>query len=85
VRAVQKGQDIIICVSDEGPGINPNDAPHIFDRFYRSPDAILNTKGAGLGLYLTKEIVSGHGGEIWVDTEEGKGARICFCLPVNRN
>jgi K+-sensing histidine kinase KdpD len=84
VQAVLKGQDIIVCVTDEGPGIHPNDAPHIFDRFYRSPDAIRNTKGAGLGLYLSKEIVNGHGGEIWVDTEAGKGARICFCLPVKR-
>jgi K+-sensing histidine kinase KdpD len=84
IRAALKGQDIITCISDEGPGINPNDAPHIFDRFYRSPDAIRNTKGAGLGLFLTREIITGHGGEIWVDTETGKGARICFCLPVNR-
>lgn len=84
ISAGQKGDNIIVCVRDEGPGINPNDAPHLFDRFYRSPDAVRNTKGAGLGLYLAKEIVAGHGGEIWVDTEAGKGARICFCLPLSR-
>ncbi|HAV76489.1 MAG TPA: two-component sensor histidine kinase, partial [Anaerolineae bacterium] len=43
-------EQVIICVSDEGPGIEANDLPHIFDRFYRSTKAVKNTKGAGLGL-----------------------------------
>lgn len=72
---------VIVCVSDEGPGISPEDIPHIFDRFYRSTDAIKNTKGAGLGLFLTKSIIEAHGGNIWIDPEVGKGARICFSLP----
>ena len=72
---------IIICVSDQGPGIAPNDIPHIFDRFYRSDQAARMTKGAGLGLFLTRAIVEAHGGKIWVDPESGKGARICFSLP----
>ena len=72
----------MVCVSDEGPGIDPNDAPYVFDRFYRSPDASRQTKGAGLGLFLAKAIVEAHGGRIWIDLEVGKGARICFCLPV---
>ena len=42
-----------------------------------------NTKGAGLGLYLTRAIVEAHGGHIWVDTESSKGTRICFTLPRN--
>jgi two-component system sensor histidine kinase SenX3 len=74
---------VIVCVSDQGPGIAPQDIPHIFDRFYRGPDMARQTKGAGLGLYLTRSIVEAHGGRIWVDPESGKGARICFTLPRN--
>lgn len=82
LKAIKKGDNIITCVSDDGPGIDPNDAPFVFDRFYRSPDAAKQTKGAGLGLFLAKAIIEAHGGRIWIDTEVGKGARICFCLPI---
>jgi len=82
IRAVRKGDNLIVCVSDEGPGIDPNDAPYVFDRFYRAPDASRQTKGTGLGLYLAKSIVQAHGGRIWIDSEVGKGAQICFCLPI---
>jgi signal transduction histidine kinase len=77
-----RGDAVIICISDEGPGIAPEDIPHIFDRFYRAPEMARQTKGAGLGLYLTRAIVEAHGGRIWVDTAPGKGVRICFLLPV---
>ncbi len=75
--------NIITCVSDEGQGIDPNDAPFVFERFYRSSNAVKKTKGAGLGLYLAKAIVEAHGGQIWIDPNYHQGARICFCLPVN--
>ncbi|HEX7556917.1 MAG TPA: ATP-binding protein, partial [Leptolinea sp.] len=70
----------IICVSDEGPGISPNDIPHVFDRFYRSPEMARATKGAGLGLYLSRAIIEAHGGRIWVDPAP-QGARFYFTLP----
>lgn len=77
-----RGNQVIVCVSDEGPGINPEDVPHVFDRFYRNPEAAKVTKGAGLGLYLSRAIIEAHGGRIWVDSHPGqKGARICFTLP----
>lgn len=85
IRAIQKESNIVVCVSDEGPGIDPNDAPYVFDRFYRAPEASRQTKGAGLGLFLAKAIVEAHGGRIWIDLEIGKGARICFCLPVTKS
>lgn len=75
---------VIITVGDEGPGIDQADIPYIFDRFYRSDQAVRKTKGAGLGLYLAKAIVEAHGGRMWVDSPPDSGARICFSLPRSR-
>ncbi len=72
---------VIITVSDDGPGIDSTDLPHVFDRFYRAPQAVKKTKGAGLGLYLARAIIEAHGGRIWVESKNNSGAQISFALP----
>lgn len=88
ISGAVRPEQVIVCVSDQGPGIDPHDLPHIFDRFYRSENAVKQTKGAGLGLYLARAIIEAHGGRMWVDTSANShgdrkpsGARICFSLP----
>ncbi len=81
ISGTARPEQVIICVSDEGAGIEAKDLPHIFDRFYRSTNAVKQTKGAGLGLYLARAIVEAHGGRIWADASVNAGARICFSLP----
>ncbi len=77
--AARPGQ-VVVCVQDQGPGIAPEDAPHVFERFYRARGVVNTVKGAGLGLYLARAIIKAHGGRIWVDPSE-QGARLCFSLP----
>jgi len=72
---------VVITVSDQGPGISPEDLPHVFDRFYRALDAARRTKGTGLGLYLARAVVEAHGGTIWADSHLGEGTSVSFALP----
>src|SRR5574340_1331282 len=81
ITGTSAASSVTACVSDEGPGIDAREMQHIFDRFYRSSNAVKQTKGAGLGLYPARAIVEAHGGRMWADPKTTVGARICFSLP----
>ncbi len=71
-----------VSVIDRGPGIAPEDQELIFDRF-RQVDGSRKRRsvGVGLGLYIVRNLVEGHGGKIWVDSEVGQGSCFSFTLP----
>ena len=70
-------------MTNEGPGIEPEDIPRLFTRFYRAEAARLQEiPGLGLGLYITKGLVEAHGGRIWVESERGRYTTFHFTLPT---
>ena len=71
--------EVIISVQDKGVGIEKKEQPRIFDMFYQVEEYF--TKGFGLGLYISKEIIEQHGGKIWVKSQKGKGSTFYFSLP----
>lgn len=72
--------EIRISVRDVGSGIAPDDIDKIFQPFYRAPTAHKKTKGAGLGLAITKLLVELHHGRLWVETEPNRGSCFSFTL-----
>lgn len=74
---------IRITVGDNGPGIDPADLPHIFERFYRGKGAI--TQGSGLGLALVKSIVLAHHGQVNVESTVDQGSVFSIEIPVDMN
>lgn len=78
-----------IRVSDTGPGIPPEDIPHIFDRFYRAGTertaGSARTSGFGLGLAIVKEIAAGHGGSVGVESQPGRGTAFVIDLPLRED
>jgi len=81
VTAQPSGGEVMISVSDIGPGIDPEDLPHLFERFYRGKGEH-KTEGLGLGLFITRMLVEAHGGHICAESEPGQGSKFEFTLPV---
>jgi two-component system, OmpR family, phosphate regulon sensor histidine kinase PhoR len=74
--------DLIIRVSDKGPGIPEPHAAKVFDKFYRVPSGdVHNVKGYGMGLHYVKGVAAGHGGRITLDSRPGEGASFRIKLP----
>jgi signal transduction histidine kinase len=72
--------EVVVSVSDNGPGIPPEDLPHMFDRYWRGRNATY--KGTGLGLPIAHGIVKAHGGRMWIESSVNVGSTFSFALPV---
>ncbi|MCY9659504.1 HAMP domain-containing sensor histidine kinase [Paenibacillus chondroitinus] len=81
LKNMDKG--IIVSIQDTGSGIPAEELKHIFERFYRvDRSRSRNTGGTGLGLAIVKQLVELHGGEVWVESQIGKGSTFSFSLPM---
>jgi two-component system phosphate regulon sensor histidine kinase PhoR len=82
ILSAQKEDGCIrFAVQDSGAGIPAADLPRIFERFYKT-DRARSSGGTGLGLSICRHIVEAHGGQIWVESEEGKGSTFFFTIPM---
>ena len=68
-----------LTVSDSGPGIAPDDLPHVFERYWKNGGA-----GTGLGLDVVQGLAVAQGGRAWVESEPGRGANVFVTLPLAR-
>jgi PAS domain S-box-containing protein len=75
-------ENVIVSVQDEGLGIAPTQLPRLFQRFFRA-EKTKNLEGIGLGLYLCRQIILAHSGNIWAESTEGHGSTFYFSVPVN--
>lgn len=80
-------QDVsaVVSVTDRGPGIPAEALPHLFDRFFQAPGVTVQSgsaMGLGLGLYISREILTQHGGRIWAESAPGVGSTFHYALPL---
>jgi signal transduction histidine kinase len=80
LSARPNGREVRVAVIDTGPGIAPDQLPHIFCRFWQGQRS--DTRGIGLGLAIAKGIVEAHGGRIWVESRLGEGSQFYFTVPL---
>jgi PAS domain S-box-containing protein len=76
--------NVLVSVEDRGEGIAQESLGNLFNRFYQAERVVSGkTRGTGLGLAICKGIVEAHGGKIWVESQQGKGSKFSFSIPVN--
>lgn len=82
ISATAGNGEVMVCVHDDGPGIPPEELPHIFERFYRAGHGVSRRAGgSGLGLAICRAFVEAHGGRIWAESG-GDGTTFAFTLPA---
>ncbi|MDT8418865.1 MAG: PhnD/SsuA/transferrin family substrate-binding protein [Desulfuromonadales bacterium] len=72
----------LVSVEDAGIGMSEEEVARVFDRFYRSEKVDPTVRGLGLGMCIARQIITSHGGEIWVESRPGEGTRVSFTLPM---
>jgi signal transduction histidine kinase len=77
VSVARQQHDLVFSVRDSGPGIAPDDLPHIFEKYWRTRDS----SGSGLGLFICNRIIEAHRGHLLVDSVVGRGSTFSFTLP----
>jgi two-component system sensor histidine kinase KdpD len=82
LSSARNGDRLEFCVEDNGPGIDALDLPLIFEKFYRGKHRTGRRKGSGMGLAITRAILSAHGGGIEASNVPGGGARFRFWVPL---
>jgi signal transduction histidine kinase len=80
LKAQPDGKQVLIEVSDTGPGIRADQIPHLFDNFWQARSN--DHRGVGLGLAIAKGVVEAHGGNIWAESAPGAGSKFFFTLPT---
>ena len=81
VRVSREAGRIVLRVDDDGPGIDPDDLPHVFEPFYRSTRSRNRQVGTGLGLAIVRQLVEAMGGDVRAEAAPGGGARVSVSLP----
>ena len=82
IIAEKRGNAVVLSVSDNGPGMAPDELPHVFERFYRTRHSRQqHSGGTGLGLAICKAFVEAHGSSIWAESSP-RGTTIAFSLPL---
>ncbi len=79
-RSKASPSELVVSVSDNGPGIAPEELAHVFDRFWRGKRA--GSEGSGLGLAIANELVRAHGGRLWAESKVGQGSTFYFTIPA---
>ncbi len=82
ISAERVEDNIAVHVSNDGPGIDPDELSAIFQKFYRGKDVRARIPGAGLGLTIARDIVATHGGQLTAESQAGAGVRFSFTLPL---